>query len=197
MIQQGSQEHLWNAFRRGDEHAYETMFRQQYRFLYNYGVNIERDGEEIKDCIQQLFLELWRSRAKLGPCTSVRSYLTASLRRIILRRIRTKRFHADINQIDPSFVIQPSPELEPIEAHEERARIELITEVLQLLPDRQKEAIYLRYYGERSFDEIAQIMGVTTRAVYKLIYRALDSLSAELAAKNIKLHQLFSFVWAL
>ena len=59
-------------------------------------------------------------------------------------------------------------------------------------------AVLPRVHGSALFERgETQIMGVTTRALYKLIYRALDSLSAELAAKNIKLHQLFSFVWAL
>lgn len=197
MQQPRSHNQEWNAFRRGDERAYERMFREHYRVLYNYGLKTYNDKEEVKDCIQELFLRLWQSRERLGDCYSVKSYLMASLRRIILRRIKTKHFHADVDNIDPAFTHGTSAEQNKIEEQEERTRIELLAEVLQKIPDRQKEAIYLRYYGELSFEEISEIMGITTRAVYKLIYKALDNLSTELLAKNIKLHHLFSSLWAL
>ena len=191
----GSQEELWNAFKSGDSYAYETIFNEQYKQLYNYGLKIYRDKEEVKDCIQQLFFEMWRSRQGLGPTSSIRSYVLASLRRMILRKIKTRHLHLDIEHLDASFYFESSAEYGNITLQEERTRIELLTDLLKKLPARQKEALYLKYYGDQSFDEIAEIMGITTRAVYKLIYKALDNLSAELAVKNIKLHHLFSFLF--
>ena len=189
-----SQEDLWSAFKGGDSYAYETIFTDHYKKLYDYGLKIHRDQEEIKDCIQQLFFEMWRSRERLGPNTSIRSYLIASLRRMILRKIKSRHLHSDLENIDASFHFEPSVEFNNIFLQEERKRVELLTALLKKLPDRQKEALYLKYYGDHSFDEIAEIMGITTRAVYKLVYKALDNLSVELAVKNIKLHHLFSFL---
>lgn len=188
-----SQEELWSAFKGGDSHAYETIFTTHYKQLYNYGLKIHRDREEVKDCIQQLFFEMWRSRERLGPNSSIRSYLLASLRRMILRKIKTWNMHSDLEDLDASFHFESSPEHKNIAFQEERNRVELLTALLAKLPNRQKEALYLKYYGDHSFDEIAEIMGITTRAVYKLVYKALDNLSVELAVKNIKLHHLFSF----
>lgn len=190
-----SQEELWNAFKRGDSRAYEKMFSTHYKQMYNYGLKIHRDEEEVKDCIQQLFFEMWRSRERLGPNSSIKSYLLASLRRMILRKIKASRIHSYIEDVDASFHAESSAEYKNISSEEERARVELLTTLLNKLPDRQKEALYLRFYGDQSFDEIAEVMGITTRAVYKLVYKALDNLAAELAVKNIKLHHLFSFLF--
>ncbi|CAG4990920.1 hypothetical protein DYBT9275_00640 [Dyadobacter sp. CECT 9275] len=49
-------------------------------------------------------------------------------------------------------------------------------ELLSQLPERQVEAITLRYFDGFSVDEIAQIMGVTDKSVRNFLYKALFSL---------------------
>ena len=45
-----------------------------------------------------------------------------------------------------------------------------------ILSERQREAIYLKFYQNMSFEEIALMMDISPRAVYKLIYRAIEVL---------------------
>jgi RNA polymerase sigma factor (sigma-70 family) len=55
------------------------------------------------------------------------------------------------------------------------------------LSARQKEVIYLRYFEELSYDEIASIMHISVKATYKLSARALDSLRQILNVSNASL----------
>lgn len=189
-----TEEELWIAFKKGDEQAYEFMFKHYYKCLLQYGLKINRDTEEVKDCVQQLFAGLWESRLRLGSNNSIKSYLLASLRRIILRRLKVRFQYINIDQISPSFHVETSVEFTYIKQQKEIERAEMLSALIQKLPDRQKEALYLRFYGDHSFSEIAEIMGITTRGVYKLIYKALDHLSLEIAEKKSKVTYLLSLL---
>lgn len=172
-----SEEEIWNAFRSGNEWAYEVMFNKNYPLMLNYGLKFNHSEEDVKDCIQQLFTGLWESRLRLGPNTSIKSYLLASLRRMILRQIKRKSPILNIESINPRFYVESSPEAKYIKDQTEQRRVEYVSDLIKILPNRQKEALYLKFYGEHSFGEIAVIMGISTRAVYKLIYKALDKLA--------------------
>lgn len=187
-----SEEDLWAAFKNGDEQAYEFMFKHNYKLLLNYGLKISRDAEEVKDCIQQLFARLWESRQRLGVNTSIKSYLLASLRRMILRRSKVKFQYINIEHINPAFHIESSVEYKYIKSQKEVELVKALSNLIKKLPDRQKEALYLRFYGDYSFGEIAGIMGITTRGVYKLIYKALDNLTLEMEEKKPKYVHLLS-----
>jgi RNA polymerase sigma factor (sigma-70 family) len=181
-------EDLWTDFKEGDVQAYEFMFKKNYDLLYNYGLKITRNSEETRDCIQQLFAGLWESRLRLGYSNSIRSYLLASLRRLILRRLADKSRFVSIEGIRCEFHVEISTELKYIKNQDEIEQVRLMRDVIQKLPDRQKEALYLKYYSDHSFGEIALIMGITTRGVYKLIYKALDHLAIGVSGKKSKNH---------
>ncbi|MNY66103.1 RNA polymerase sigma factor [compost metagenome] len=60
-----------------------------------------------------------------------------------------------------------------------------IGQALQKLTDRQREVIYLRYYEEFSYPEIAEIMGLTLKGTYKLMGRAIETLRSQESIGNI------------
>lgn len=180
-----SDEDLWMDFKEGDVEAYEFIFKKHYNLLYNYGLKISRNTEETRDCIQQLFAGLWESRQRLAPSNSIRSYLLASLRRMILRKLNDKYRFVNIEEVGYEFHVEASVELKLIKNQAESEQVKLLWEMIQKLPDRQKEALYLKFYNDHSFSEIAHVMGITTRGVYKLIYKALDHLSIKFSDKKL------------
>ena len=176
-----SDAHYWEAMREGSAAAFETIFRTYYEFLFNYGLRYQADPEEDKDCVQELFITIWERRELLGPTTSIRNYLLASLRRLILKRIKQRPTHVEMDANTFDVQVQLPHEATLILDQSTTESLTLLHNSLEKLPERQKEAVYLKYYGDQSFAEIAVIMGITTRAVYKLLYKALDSLNATLS----------------
>lgn len=180
-----TQDTHWELLRRGSVSAFETVFKVHYEFLFNYGLRLHEDEDEVKDCIQELFITIWERRQYLGGTTSIRNYLLASLRRLILKRMKSQTGRLEIDA--DSFHLQVELSAETILIMDQSAAedVVLLQRSMEKLPARQKEAIYLKYYSERSFSQIAAIMNITPRAVYKLIYKALDTLNAILSqARN-------------
>lgn len=180
--QQDSDVTIWSAFKEGDKDAFETMFRKHYQLLLNYGLKFSYNEDDVKDHIQILFSNLWESRERLGSTNSIKSYLLASLRRMILRSSKSKYQFTTISDHvgSPNLVVSNNY----LAKTQETERNTCLAMFIERLPKRQKEAIYLKFFGENQFNEVADIMGISTRVVYKLIYKAIKNLSKEIGERR-------------
>ena len=190
VFDEASDSSIWSAFKAGDKSAFEFMFRSHYNLLLNYGLKLNHNEADVKDCIQQLFSKLWESRLRLGQNNSIKAYLLASLRRMILRGAKSRVKFLDMGNLAMQFHLNLSVENRFFKNERERIQLEYLNDLLKELPRRQKEAIYLKYYGEHKFAEIADIMGISTRVVYKLIYKAMAKLSEQVKDKQQHLDML-------
>uniref|UniRef100_UPI003B3BE48E RNA polymerase sigma factor n=1 Tax=Spirosoma sp. TaxID=1899569 RepID=UPI003B3BE48E len=84
-------ETLWNQFRGGDENAFARLYQNYVQTLYHYCAHFATDRALIKDCIHDLFVELWKHRTTIGPTTSVRFYLMASIKRKLVRHLTAEQ----------------------------------------------------------------------------------------------------------
>lgn len=185
-IQSGDDFSQWEALKNGNVDAFEEIFKANYGFLVNYCSRFQKDEDEIKECIQILFITLWERRAFLGTTTSIRNYLLASLRRLLLKRKKEQAKKVELDS--DTFLLHTELSVEALLINDQSfiENQKLLQQSISRLPERQKEAIYLKFYGDQSFSEIAGIMNITTRAVYKLIYKALDTLSEALRKSPTK-----------
>jgi len=175
-------EPVWDSLKAGDNASFEQIFKQYYRALLNYGMRLNHDEDEIKDCIQILFLTIWERKESLGDSDSVKNYLLASLRRLVIKRMNAaKNTFVSIDDSDIAFHADLSVEAQMIRDQNCCDNINALQTAISKLPHRQKEALFLRFYSDQSFADIAAVMDISTRAVYKLIYKALEALNEDLA----------------
>ncbi len=74
----------WRGMIEGDTSVFLTIYQDQYQALFSYGYSIAADKELVKDCIQEVFLEIWKTRKTITTDVgNVRSYLFTWLRRKI------------------------------------------------------------------------------------------------------------------
>ncbi len=184
----------WESMRSGNPAAFEKIFKHYYPVLFNYGTRLHPEEDEVKDAIQSLFLSIWERRGFLGPTTSVHNYLLASLRRLLHRRSLAIRKLHSIKPADQDFHAELSIESHLIRDQTEREAFRQLNKAFEQLPARQKEAIYLRFYGGQDFAQIALIMDISVRAVYKLIYKGLEHLQQELHKYHIDPGFLLAFL---
>lgn len=164
--------HLWDRYRKGDKLAFEQIYFGHVNMLYDYGMRMTRDTALVEDCVQDLFSDLWEKRMQMSCVHSVRSYLLISIKRRILRKLSNERksalqaqFHDDSQAFHPDL----------FESMAEEKLIHLAQSFAKL-SDKQKEVIYLRFYNQLSYEEIAEVMSVQVKAIYKLMARAIQTL---------------------
>lgn len=173
---------LWAAFRQGDEQAFERIVEGHFKRLFNYGSRFSADREFVKDCIQELFFEMWTRRETLGDTSFIKFYLFKSLRRKIYRE--TTRNVAANQETDLEWasenVGEEPYEREIIEMESMQEKVLRINQYIRQLPKRQQEAIHLKFFEELDNEEIAQIMSVTKQVAANMIYRAIKDLRASI-----------------
>ena len=173
-----SDETLWDGLQHSDADAFTTLIKRHSRFLINYGRKFTHDEELVKDSIQDLFADLWLFRNKLSSVNSVRTYLLVSLRRKIIRINKLVSF-TSISNSDPEdfpFMVTFSVQDQWIESDAEKQRIQQLNHIINSLPSRQKEILYLKFYQNLNHQEIAELMDMQYQSVSNLLQRALIQL---------------------
>ncbi|GAB2587501.1 RNA polymerase sigma factor [Spirosoma areae] len=166
---------LWETFRQGDRAAYTVLMERHYCPLYSYGTKLTFDKEVVKDCIQEVFLELWQRRATIGVAETPRFYLLRALQRKIHRAIHRNRVFYQSSVIDPDtdFNVEFSIEADLISRQEQEEKVRQLATMVATLSPRQKQLIYLRFYQDLDFDEIAELMELNRQSVYNLLRESL------------------------
>ncbi|MBB3836366.1 RNA polymerase sigma factor (sigma-70 family) [Runella defluvii] len=179
---------LWKGFLNADQKAFEGLFKKYYRPLYLYGYKIVRNTQLLDDCIQDLFFELWTSKERLGEVTSVKGYLFKALKFKLTRELR-KENRFDAIEEEPNEWFEISHESWLIEQQTDHEQKERLTHLISQLTKRQQEALYLRFFSQLNYDEIAEVMKLTYQAVVNLIYKSVKFLREHLVPFLILLIQ--------
>lgn len=178
------QEELWNNFRNGSRDAFAMIYQEHVDDLYHYGVHFCGDGEQVRDCLQELFHDLWQTREHLADqLLNIRYYLLSSLRRRLLRTLEKDRRHrAQTSEIPFDFELIPPREHFIIQDEKQQEQQQQLYAALAALPRRQREAIYLRFFHELSYQEVADLMSMKVDSVYNIISKAIGVLKKMLPA---------------
>jgi RNA polymerase sigma factor (sigma-70 family) len=168
---------LWNEFRNGDINAFSKLMRKYYRDLFNYATRFTKDKELVKDCIQELFLTLWVNRQTINTTSYVRYYLLKSLRRRLVKSL-CDNIYANINCDDFRFNagFDESVENKIILAENYSELSQTMRNLVASLSKREQEVIYLRFYVDADYYEIAEIMCINKQSAYNLLCEALRKL---------------------
>jgi len=168
---------VWLRFKDGDKEAFAIFYNQHIDGLYQYGLKFCNDEDTIKDAIQEVFLDLYLKREKntSGP-ENLKYYLLLALKRNLIKKLQSNR---RINQGEISTSNHAEPEFSIeyllIEKEQEEEIRNKLAHALNQLPDKQKEAVYLRFNEALDYPEIAIILGITIESVRKQVYRALKT----------------------
>lgn len=161
---------LWQEFKMGNEAAYSTIYKDNVRFLYSYGMKLVSDRDLVKDAIQDLFVELWDTKERLGQVRSIKSYLYKSIRRkLIAQASKSRKRFAHSCESELVRLETPSTEIHLIEKQRFDAERKKLLRTLAKLNAKQREVIHLKYYANLGYDEISEIMGLDKKGVYNLM----------------------------
>ena len=146
--------------------------------LYQYGFKFTNDHKQIEDCIQDLFLDLWEKRAGLGETDNIKPYLLTAFRRKLVRALSKNNITIDRNFTleNYNFIITASAESYLTDKEAEAALISTVANHLSKLPKKQREVLYLRYYCELGYDEIASVMNISYQSARNLMYKAIKTM---------------------
>ena len=151
-----SDEALVALVARGEEDALAALYDRLGRTAYGLALRVVRDPELAEDVVQEAFLSLWRSAGRFVP---ERSRAGTWLLTLVHRRAVDLVRREERRRADP---IETAPEAADAAAEEApwlRLERERVQAALASLPDAQREAIELAYYGGFTQAELADRLG--------------------------------------
>lgn len=172
----------------GQKGSLRTLFLRYYDSLFLYGLSVYSKEELVEDCLQELFYQLWESRATLSEVQNVKGYLWISFRRRLMGEIKKRN---DINYRSVSFK-SDMKKVVSVEGlfidNEQQAKLhQKLQEICEDLTQREREVLFLKYYEGMSYSEIEQILGLEYQTVRNYMYRAIERLRKILEKEGIKI----------
>ncbi len=166
---------IWLQMLQGQERALEFIFKKYYPVLYDYGIKISSQPELVRDTIQELFIYIWTHRQALSNVHSVRAYLLTAFRRSFIKKINSSQKIYSIENLNPVKLTGKafSPEFFVIARETEQIQKKLLQNALSQIPERMREALYLKTYQGLSYQEISEVLGITYQVARNYIWEAL------------------------
>ncbi len=169
----------WTNFIAGEPAAFRALYEGYSDKLYAYGCRYTTDTELVMDCLHDLFVDLHRYRRNLDPQTRVTAYLFSSLRRKIhasLLKHQRYKMLGDTTLENELFLVEWNAESQLIQDEEDAQLTAHVAQALSSLPQRQQEALYLRFSEGMPYTDLATVLGVSVPSCRTLVYRAIKSL---------------------
>lgn len=182
--------YLWNLLKSGDKVGLEEIYIHYSPDLFRYGMAIKPNRCLIKDCIQELFIDLWKYREGLNQTDNVRLYLIRCLSNRINKEIaKEKRFitNSKISTFE-AVLLEESIEERSINVQRDEDLQIKLRKGLDKLPARQREVIQLLFFEKRTYEETSKILDINVESSYTLAWKAI---------RNLKKAILFFSFWII
>jgi RNA polymerase sigma-70 factor (ECF subfamily) len=169
----------WQLSINNDTVAFGNIHAALFHGLYNYAAKLLNDEALADDAIQDLFIKIWNKRSSIGNIQKVKPYFYTVLRRQVLNQLRDLK----LKTLKISLVSQPAIDFSQeeilIQKEDAVGLKEKILALLNALPARQREILYLHYFENMSLTQIAGVMGINQQSAMNLKQRALQKMRSE------------------
>ena len=169
-----SDEALVALVARGDEDALAELYDRVGRIAYGLALRVLRNEQLAEDAVQEGFLAVWRSaaayRAERGKASS---WILTLVHRRAVDLVRREERRRTEPLADDATAAAPEATEEAAWLRFERERVQ---SALAQLPDAQREALELAYYGGFSQSELAERLGVPLGTIKSRMFGGLARL---------------------
>ncbi len=172
---------LWQDFLNGNEASFSIVYYQTVKGLFIYGMQFSADRDLIQDCLQEVFINVYTIKKKVGRrIKSIKSYLFVALRNVILKRlIEDSKLRVAGDRFIHSAVdlnVDCSDESKMINKELKAESQKKLKAAIEGLTPKQKKIIYLRFEEELAYKDISILMNISVESARKSMYRAIIAL---------------------
>ncbi len=180
-----SDKELWEEIKKGNQSALSFVYKKYVKALYRYGYFLVHDKDMVEDAIHDVFINIWNARNNQINIHHLKSYLYTSVRREVLNKKKNvSKPSFQLEDIEDQIVGQPSTEEIWINSEYEKENVEKIRSFINNLSDRQREIIFLRYYQNMSYQDIADLLKLDQNYTYNLMSKAFNQLRKQFSTNT-------------
>lgn len=173
--------------RRGDKQALDSLFRSYWVRLSRYARTLTRSDDLAQDVVQEVFFRMWRSREKLDISGAVSFYLYKAVRNQALSMItadrsavfRDARWIADRDNLRSAVTNEGDISLATEDI------LHYVMHKLSSLPPRSREIFLLSWQHNLSYNEISDLLGISTPTIRNQMSRAVTHLARSISPAEV------------
>lgn len=173
---------------KGDVNAFNLFFDRYGHRLFGFAIKYLKSKEETEGLVQEVFLKLWENRKKIKKESSLKSYLFTIAYHDMCRIFRKRKIV--LNAIE--HYAQAESSIDPAEQFEYKSALEQVNQLIEKLPEKQREIFIKSRREGKSTREIAQEMKLAPGTVDNNISAALKFLRQQISTDNFALLLLFA-----
>lgn len=185
----------WLQLKDGDRSALRFFYDSYVDELFGFGMKLGSSENQVKDAIQEVFLDLWKYHSRVSSAVNVRVYLYKCLANQIFKTGKESKKSRILHQgyVEESSLLVESVESTLINLQVEAHLKVRLSEAVDDLPKRQKAVIDCLFFQDFSYEETAQILNINLRSTYTLAWKALSNLKRHLSKSSSLLVLWFLF----
>jgi RNA polymerase sigma-70 factor (ECF subfamily) len=182
------QEAAWVASSQlGDTLAFNRLVLKWERTIYNVSLRMLQDHDEAEEATQEVFLSAFRNIRRFRQDARFSTWLYRIAMNHCISRARRRPPGTFVPLHEQAEEAVPAPQLRVGETQEgellgKESRRRVRT-ALAFLPPEQRAVVELKFFQERTFEDIAAILETPLSTVKSRLYAALDSLKTRLGRK--------------
>jgi RNA polymerase sigma-70 factor (ECF subfamily) len=170
--------------------AFEQLVEQYQHRLVAVMAHLVGNADEAEDLAQEVFLRVYRARQKYRPRSKFSTWLFTIANNLALNALRARqRKPVSPLPVQESGPLGPRPQEQlvqdpgtgPQQRVQKQELAAVIRRALDGLNERQRMAVVLNKFEDMNYAEIAEVMGLTTKAIKSLLSRARMNLRAALS----------------
>lgn len=138
--------------------------------LFRLALCITLNRFEAEDIVQDTLIKVWNRRSDWEDIDSIEAFSLTICRNLSLDRIKKKE--NDNNSLEDVKGVEPLSSSNPQDRMIQADRVNLIRQIVDSLPEKQRSCMQLRDFEGKSYKEIAVILDITEEQVKVNIFRA-------------------------
>jgi len=155
---------LMDAFLRKEPEAAGQLYDRFASRIYGLGLFLLRNRSDAQDLVQDTFVKLWRTGATFNPDRgSLESWMVLTARSLAIDLLRRRAVEA--RKLASDRVSEASEEAGPEWHAEIGDLVRRASDAMTRLSPGQRSVLELRYLGERSTNEVAELLGIPSGTV--------------------------------
>ncbi len=171
----------WTIGIRNDSASdFESMYRHYYERLCQFAFRFVNNQATAEDMVHNVFLNIWKNRTSWNPRGTLRTYLYRSVKNQSLKHLAHRKVQ-NRSMLDDLTILPDQNRMNPEKRYWNEEFKAAVQKAVQELPEKRRIIWLMHREDKLTYQEIADVLGLSVKTVETQMSRSLKFIRAELA----------------